>query len=219
MTDQAQQPITAESLGLPSGTVDPIAWIQEQITDRKISLKRGDDVEDDADIISIHDAMDIAMGAALLIIKDKVTLIANLRGAGYTVFEPGVVPAYSDDQIAWAMNVVGPMELLGRGPTSPDGITLESRLTTERFACLVENIAKVLNTPHKERYDPNGSLISKIQDGRAQELFPKVDKSAYRAEQDRSGSGEWCVMKGAEKVAFGMDTQVEAEQWIEEFGG
>lgn len=210
MTDQAQQPITAESLGLPSGVVDPIAWIQDEIAKRAFTLVPSTDDK----ALHAQDAMDIAMGAALLIIKDKVTLIANLRGAGYTVFEPGVVPVYSDDQIAWAMNVVGPMELLGRGPTSPDGITLESRLTTERFACLVENIAKVLNTPHKERYDPNGSLISKIQDGRAQELFPKANKSAYRAHQRRSG--EWVVMKGAEQVAFGMDTQAEAEQWIEE---
>lgn len=59
------------------------AWIDAQIANNVHGSMAGDEV------VTVEAASEIARGAALAIIADRETLIANLRGAGYVVTAPG----------------------------------------------------------------------------------------------------------------------------------
>ncbi len=79
------QTITMSELGLAERPVSINAWI-----DRQIAAKEGTALSGrPAGWLFTEDAAEIARGAALHIIADRETLIANLRKAGYTVIEPG----------------------------------------------------------------------------------------------------------------------------------
>lgn len=89
MTVPSQTPEAAElidrairTIPLPSSR-DINAWIDAEVANNVHGSMAGDEV------VTVEAAAEIARGAALAIIADRETLIANLRGAGYVVTAPG----------------------------------------------------------------------------------------------------------------------------------
>lgn len=85
--ESLRQMVTADQIRsipvAPSSSSGINAWIDEQVANNVHGLMAGDEV------VTVEAAAEIARGAALSIIADKETLIANLRRAGYTVTAPG----------------------------------------------------------------------------------------------------------------------------------
>ena len=59
------------------------AWIDAEVANNVYGAMAGDEV------VTVEVAAEIARGAALAVIADRETLIANLRRAGYVVSAPG----------------------------------------------------------------------------------------------------------------------------------
>lgn len=75
--------ITTTELGLPANGVDLNKWIDSEI-DRHLETRGADK----SNYIAVEYAAHIARGAALQVIADHTTLIANLRRVGYVVLDP-----------------------------------------------------------------------------------------------------------------------------------
>lgn len=88
--------ITTTNLGLPPKGTSINAWIDQQIEGAKYVFHHGE--YEGQDVIMPAAAAEIARGAALQVIADKETLIANLRRAGYTVIGPAARPTNEESR-------------------------------------------------------------------------------------------------------------------------